>query len=466
MGRPRTAIPPVLNEESAARLSPLGTGAGVGWRGVSFVLSAFLLPLLTSPAFAAEVRVLVLTPHGESIRIEFKRGFAAWHERRYGEPGRVEWRDVGGTSDAMKFLQSEFARKTNGIGIDCFFGGGMEPYLLLGERKLVERYRPPPAILDHIPPQLNGVELYDPGGAWHGAALSSFGILQNTRLERLIGLPLVTRWADLAKPELCGWVGVGDPRNSGSMNVMFEAFLQAYGWDRGWRLLAQIGGNARQFDRISSVTAKDVTLGETAYGFAIDFYGFTQVAAAGRSNLTFTLPQDFAATTPDGLCILKGAPNLVAARRFVDFVLSEDGQKLWFLPKGAPDGPQQSSIERMSIRPDFYRRYRGLSNIESSPFDVRQPFVYNSKLGSERREIIAALVGALLVDTHPELQRAWRAVLARGGRESDLDQLGRAPVSEPEALQLAATVWKDPALRNQKKIEWQQWALLKYRALR
>src|SRR4029077_20534759 len=104
----------------------------------------------------------------------------------------------------------------------------------------------------------------------------------------------------------------------------------------------------------------------------------------------------------------------VTAQRFVDFVLGEAGQRLWFLPRGHPEGPRQFSIERMSIRPDFYRRYKGVSNIEFSPFDLKQSFVYDSKLGRDRREVLAALVGALLVDTHAELQAAWRAVIARG----------------------------------------------------
>jgi ABC-type Fe3+ transport system substrate-binding protein len=417
-------------------------------------------------ASAAEPTLTIITPHAESIRIEFKRGFSQWHARHYGEPARVEWRDLGGTSDALKFVLSEFVPKPDGIGIDCFFGGGLEPFLLLSEKQLTQPYRPPPAILDAIPQKLNGVDLYDAGGAWYGAAISSFGILQNTRLQQMVHLPRVTRWDELANPALRGWIGVGDPRNSGTMVVMFEAVLQAYGWEGGWRLLTQIGGNARNFGRISSVTAKDVTLGETAYGFAIDFYGFTQVAVAGRSNLAFVLPRDFAPMSADGLCILKGAPHLVSARRFVDFVLSEDGQRLWFLPKGHPDGPQQYSIERMSVRPDFYRRYRGVSNIEFSPFDLQQPFVYDSKLGSARRGIVSALAGAMLVDTHPELKEAWRAVVQRGRPEQDVQQLGRVPIRESEALTLAATTWKDPALRNQTKIAWQRWALEKYRALR
>ena len=419
-----------------------------------------------STAQGAEARVVIITPHTEAIRTEFARGFARWHEEKFHEPARVDWRDVGGTSDALKFVQSEFKNKPDGIGIDCFFGGGLEPFLVLSEKEFSERYEPPRKLMEGIPQSVNGIEIYDRNYTWFGAVLSSFGILQNTRLERMLNLPLAARWEDLADPRLRGWVGAGDPRNSGTMNVMFESFLQAYGWERAWQVLTEIGGNVRKFDRISSSTAKDVTLGETAYGFAIDFYALSQVGTAGKTNVTFVLPQDFTAMNPDGLCILKGAPNAETARRFVDFVLSEGGQKLWFFQRGQPGGPQHFSIDRMSIRPDFYKRYRNESNIEFSPFDLKQKFIYDSKLGGQRREVVAALVGALLVDTHSELQAAWRTVIRRGLRAEDLKELGRMPITETEALQLAQTDWKKPATRNQKKIEWQRWAMEKYRRLR
>jgi ABC-type Fe3+ transport system substrate-binding protein len=249
------------------------------------------------------------------------------------------------------------------------------------------------------------------------------------------------------------------------MNVMFEAFLQFYGWERGWQILSQIGGNVRKFDRVSSTTAKDVTLGETAYAFSIDFYGFAQVAIAGRTNLTFVLPQDFTAVNPDGIAILKGAPHLATAQHFVDFVLSEEGQRLWFLPRGHPEGPKEFSIERMPVRPDFYKRYHGISNIEFSPFDLNQSFRYNAKLARDRRDVVAALVGALLVDTHEELQSAWRSIIARKLPAQDLAELGNVPLSDSAALQLAAGPWKDASARNLKKIEWQSWAQAKYRKL-
>jgi iron(III) transport system substrate-binding protein len=433
-----------------------------GWAIVGAVVSRLIAG---SPTLLGDESVIVISPHNEEIRFEFGRAFEQWHEQLFGERVGVEWRDAGGSADALRFVLSEFSSKPEGIGIDVFFGGGPEPVLLLADRGLALAHTPPPEILEGVPQSFNGIDVFDPDHRWFGSALSSFGILENRRVLLRLNLPFIRRWEDLNRPELYGWVGIGDPRNSGTMNNMFEAMLQAFGWKRGWSLLTEISGNCRRFDRFSSTTAKDVTLGETAYAFAIDFYALTQIASAGRTNLALVLPEDFTAMSPDGMAILKGAPHLELAQRFIDFVLSDAGQKLWFLPRGHPGGPTRYSIERMPVRPDLYRRYRDVSNIEFSPFEVKQRFHYDSKLARDRREVVAALAGALLVDTHSELRSAWRAVIRRGLVESDREALGRMPVTEKEASDLAASARRDPVLRNRMKIEWQSWALSKYRQL-
>ncbi len=425
---------------------------------------ALLVWLLALTALA-EPRLVVLSPHNEAIREEFEVGFAAWHQERFGTTVDVDWRMVGGSSESVRFVLSEFSRKPDGIGIDLFFGGGQEPFYELAARKLVDPWPMPPEVAHGLGIDVAGIELRAEDAAWYGAAISSFGILENLRVQAFAHLPRLTRWEDLAKPEVFGWVGAGDPRGSGTMHVMFESFLQARGWDEGWSLLARVGGNARRFDRISSTTAKDAALGETAYALSVDFYAFTQIAAAGRTNLAFVLPTDFAAINPDGIAILKGAPERTLARRFLEYVLSDAGQALWLLPKGHPGGPRRYSIERMPVRPALYARYRDVSNVQFSPFDLKTGFRYDAKLAQQRRGVVAMLAGALLVDVHDDLKRAWSAVIRRGTTPEDLAELGRPPVSEAEAKQLAGEAWKDPAFRNARKTEWQGWARDKYRRL-
>jgi ABC-type Fe3+ transport system substrate-binding protein len=427
-------------------------------------LQAIIMAMLI-PSVEAET-LTIISPHNEAIRYEIDQGFQRWNATNSAEPVQLDWRDHGGGTDALRFVLSEFASKPDGIGVDCFFGGGQEPCLFLTDKKLVEHYRPPNAILNGLPESIQGVTLYDPEHSWHAVVLASFGILQNTRMQTILHLPRALRWEDLARPVYAGTVGAADPRNSSTMNAMFESFLQAYGWEKGWQLLTAISGNVRKFDRISSYTAKDVTLGETAQAFAIDFYAFPQVAASGRDQMTYVLPDDFTVLTTDGVVILKGAPHLFAARRFVDFLLSDAGQKLWFLPVGHPEGPRKYSIERLPIRPALYQQYKQVSNIEYSPFDLHQTFVYNARLAQERRDVVAALVGTLLVDTHSELKATWESLRKNNKVDDYLKELGQMPLSADEAMALVRGPWKEAAFRNQKKIEWQTWAQNKYQRIR
>ena len=82
--------------------------------------------------------LVVISPHNDAIRHEFGRGFAEWMKLHHSQEVRVQWRDVGGSSEALRFVQSEFEKKPQGIGVDCFFGGGLEPHLVLSKKKLLK----------------------------------------------------------------------------------------------------------------------------------------------------------------------------------------------------------------------------------------------------------------------------------------------------------------------------------------
>ena len=112
---------------------------------------------------------------------------------------------------------------------------------------------------------------------------------------------------------------------------------------------------SRNFANAAGQIAKDVAVSEVAYGLAIDFYAWAQVKEAGADKIGFVMPDNLTIITPDGIGILNGAPNPEVAKAFINFVMSEEGQKLWLFVEGSPGGPERFQLNRFSVLPSLYR---------------------------------------------------------------------------------------------------------------
>lgn len=420
--------------------------------------------ILGWPAAGHADRLVIISPHWEGIKYEFEEAFKAHYQRETGREVEFEWMDVGGTSETLRFIRSEFKNKPSGIGIDLLFGGGHDPYLNLKQADLLESYALPPALLDQIPRRLGGIPLYDPEYKWYGTTLAGFGIIYNKAVLELTRLPLITTWEGLAAPIAFTWVGSADPRKSGSVHMVYEIILQAYGWEKGWQIITGIGANARKFTNSASQVPKDVAIGEVAYGLSIDFYAWAQVDEVGADKIGFAIPQNLTIINPDCIGILKGAPNRHVAEAFIRFVVSEAGQKLWLLSKGSPDGPRRFQLNRFSVLPSLYGRVKPQNTaVHFNPFAAQSDFTFDAEVASKRWAIVNDLIGALIIDQKALLNQAWRAALADGLTSGELRRLAAVPISEEEAMRLAQEKWQDPAFRNQKLNEWAQFARAKYR---
>ncbi len=401
-------------------------------------MAACGLLFLLAGATRGQDRLVLISPHWEGIKTEFGRAFQDWHRARTGRSVQLDWRDMGGASDDLRFILSEYQQNPQGIGIDLFFGGGVDPYLTLARQGFLEPHHPPLSIMEGIPSELAGLPIYEREGHWFGAALSSFGILRNDEVIRAMKLPAVRSWRDLADPRLEGWISSGDPRNSGAMHMVYESILQAYGWDEGWRVIAGLAANVRQFDRSGAEAAKSCALGNTAYALVVDFYGLTQIAEVGGDRMSLVIPTGESILNPDCIGILKGAPHRKVAGAFVDFVLSETGQSLWLAPRGHPGGPKTFAIERMSIRPELYKKFAAVSLIKTNPFRDLTPLAYNAALGARRWSALNALLGAVFIDRSRQERRQ-----------------ARVPLTEKQLDALLVKDWKDPVRRSQILLSWQ-----------
>ena len=129
---------------------------------------------------------------------------------------------------------------------------------------------------------------------------------------------------------------------SGSPNE--ETCLQL-GWARGLQIIQRASANARYFTNAASQVPVDVSLGDAAIGMCIDFYGRFQSEAIrvedSRSRLQYFTPAGGSAVGVDPIALFRGAPNAEAAKMFIEFVLSLEGQKLWDFKVGAPGGPEK-----------------------------------------------------------------------------------------------------------------------------
>ncbi|MBI4633084.1 MAG: extracellular solute-binding protein [Deltaproteobacteria bacterium] len=406
--------------------------------------------------------LIIISPHWEGIRREFSRAFSRWSEKNLGYRTDIEWLDVGGSSDAVRYVRSEFKRAPGGINVDMFFGGGVDPYLQFKKEGLLQPCRISAPVLGRIPAVFSGIELYDPDRQWFGVCLSGFGIIYNKKVLELLKLPEPRAWTDLAASRYFSWVGSGDPRSSGSVHMAYEIILQAYGWERGWPVLLGMGGNIRNFSRSASDVPKDTALGEIACGLAIDVYAWRQVAEAGTDRIGFLLPEGLTVISPDGIAMLKGAPHADLAAKFIEFTLSEEGQKLWVLRKGTPGGPQEYELGRMPVIPGFAKSFGKDAAVPLDPFQWKGGFTYDAAKGSERWNLLNDLIGAVLIDNHRELAAAWDAVRMRDGSDPLVRELTKPPLTEEEAMRLARAEWTQPVMRSKIRSRWSAEAKARY----
>jgi ABC-type Fe3+ transport system substrate-binding protein len=418
-------------------------------------------------------RLVIISPNWEGIRKEFEAAFKAYHLAKYGEDVEFEWLDEGGTSECVKYIDSGFEATPDGIGIDIFWGGGVDPYIAAAEKGQLQRYRVEDEVLSKIPASYGGIPMYDPEYRWYGAALSGFGILYNKAILQLEGLPTPATWEDLADPRLEGWVGTADPRHSGTSHMMVEIILQAYGWDEGMKLLTTMGANMKDFPTSSSQVPESVGAGDIVYGLSVDFYALSEILAYGSDRLGYVMPAGLTVINPDSIGILKGAPDLDVARRFVTFVLTKNAQKIWMLPVGAEGGPNTYVLGRMCVIPELFTELANVSVVPvKNPFEEEPKLMYNSTLGSIRYSLVNDLFGSTIIDTHEDLVSAWRGIIATENTlaeagftstriEEAKEKLGEAPLTRDEAL-AAAGQWGNAEARNRYISVWHEFAIEKY----
>jgi ABC-type Fe3+ transport system substrate-binding protein len=294
------------------------------------------------------------------------------------------------TTSGIKYLQATAANNTS----DMFWASAPDAFEVLKADGLLQKYK---VKVKGIPKKVGAFPINDPEGYYKGFAASGYGFMWNTRYLKAKKLPVPKSWADLAKPIYHGHVGMSAPSRSGTTHLTVETLIQGLGWEKGWALWKNIGGNFKTVTARSFGVPDGVNSGQFGVGIVIDFFGLSSQASG--------FPVDFAypkVTTlvPANIAIVKNAPNRKAAAMFIEFLLSPKGQEVLLDPK----------IRRLPVNPKTYAKApKGFPN----PFkdkSIGAAVKFDLNLSKSRYNVINSLFDVMITYRLKELRSAVKAI--------------------------------------------------------
>lgn len=370
-------------------------------------LGSLLLALPLLSASAADISTLtIVSSFPPSLYEPFRAAFEAQHPQ-------LRLRIINRkTSSAIDYVRSGRDGE-----LDVFWASAPDAFEVLKAAGYLAAIEPREF---EAPAQLGGFPINDPEGFYLGFALSGYGMFWNqTYLERY-GLPTPQDWRDLAKPVYAGHIALSPPSRSGTMHLMVEALLQSLGWEQGWALLQEIGGNTATLTARSYSVVEGIARQRFGLGVTIDFLGATY--SANSPDIHFSYPRN-GISLPASVAILENAPNRPAAEAFIDFLLSEQGQSLLLHPE----------IMRMPVS----RQFRAQASAAlPDPYQLAQQggVGFDSKLSSRRYKMVNLLFDHLVTYRLPTLQETWRRIHVA---EAELRAAAKPPAAAAELLEQA-----------------------------
>lgn len=226
---------------------------------------------------------------------------------------KVEYVEIS-TGKALAQLQAENGNTT----ADIWFGGGVDSYISATDLGYLEQYVSPEA--EAINPAYS-----DADGYWTGLALVPAGFLVNNDVLAEKNLEAPKTWEDLADPKYKVEIIMASPAISGTQYAILNGTIQAYGEEKGWEVWKGINENVDFYAQGGGEPGPKCAAGE--FGIAVLAMTGGTFAMEAEYPVTAVYPEDMIPWTPAPIAIFKNSQNKDAAKVFVDYFLSKEGQE-------------------------------------------------------------------------------------------------------------------------------------------
>jgi iron(III) transport system substrate-binding protein len=212
------------------------------------------------------------------------------------------------------------AEKANPQG-DVWFGGTGDPHFAAAEAGLTEPYCSPmmPELREFMRDPIGGCRVL-------GLYAGPLGWAVNEGVLKKLGKPMPKTWDDLTKPEYKGLIAISNPTTAGTAYTALVTLLLLKGEDKGWEYLAKLHKNVAQYTKSGSAAGQLAGQGEVAIG--IVFLHDVVMFAEEGFPVKAVSPEDGTGYEIGGISLIKGAPHMANAKKFIDWALTPGAQAI------------------------------------------------------------------------------------------------------------------------------------------
>jgi len=265
-------------------------------------LSCFAFASLLGSAAQAEEKLYVYTSMKESLIGELKKAFVAKHPEV-----KMDYQSAG----AGKLMAKIAAERESGkLLADILWTSEVPDFYQLKAQNALQPY---------VPKEIKTLEnpLPDYDGSFTAVRLGTLGIAYNTRLVK----EAPKTWTDVQKPAFKGAYGIANPALSGTAYMSVSLLVKAFGWP----YIEGLRANGAKMGKGSGQVVDDTASGDLLGSLAVDYITLDKVDKG--ATLALVYPPEML-VIPSPIAIFKGSQNTEAAKKFVDFVLSKEGQTI------------------------------------------------------------------------------------------------------------------------------------------
>lgn len=214
-----------------------------------------------------------------------------------------------GAGKIMAKLEAE--RQSGQMLADIIWTSEVPDFYEMKNKDMLEKYQP-----TNFAEILNPFEDYD--GSFTAARLGTLGIVINT--EKVPMAP--KEWEELATDSIYrDAFGIADPALSGTA-LMSVALLEK---QFGWEYLERLRENGAIKSKGSGRVVDDTATGELVACLGVDYITAAKIDKGATLQLVY--PKELL-MVPSPVAILKDGPNKENAKKFVDYLLSQEAQQM------------------------------------------------------------------------------------------------------------------------------------------